>query len=166
MSDETDLEDLAAADMQDTAPEPTAAKPASPAQKPSKSKSKSTKAKGDSGKKGKGKGGKGKSSAGMSVATHPRAHAQVRRAKGWGGLGGFAIAAYLSYQAGVPPEQIGLRALAAGAVGYLVAWGVAVTVWRYLVLAELRAYYEERKKEAPAGIPLTAGGPKDDESPA
>lgn len=173
MTDETDLGDLPAADMQYEAPAPAAAQTTTAAKKPSKSKSAKAKADKSKGKGGKGKGakggkgGKGKSSDGLSVATHPRAHAQVRRAKGWGGLGGFAIAAYLSYQAGVPPEQVGLRALAAGAIGYLVAWGVAVTVWRYLVLAELRAYYDERKKSVPAGIPLTTGGgPKEDESAA
>ena len=47
---------------------------------------------------------KGKTAAadGISVAGHPRAAAQVRRAKGLGGVGFFAIAAYLSYKAGVP----------------------------------------------------------------
>jgi hypothetical protein len=79
---------------------------------------------------------------GLSVATHPRARAQVRRAKGWGGLIGFAIATYLSLKAGVPATQTGIRALAAGVAGYLVAWACAVSVWRHLVLAELRAAFE------------------------
>jgi hypothetical protein len=79
---------------------------------------------------------------GLSVATHPRARAQVRRAKGWGGLIGFAIATYLSLKAGVPVTQTGIRALAAGVAGYLVAWACAVSVWRHLVLAELRAAFE------------------------
>ena len=84
------------------------------------------------GKKGKGTGG------GPSVANHPRARAQIRMAKGWGGLIGFVIA--------------GLRALAAGVAGYVVAWGCAVTVWRHLVVAELRAAAEAGRviPQAPA----------------
>lgn len=170
MSDETGLEGRPAEEFSGDAPETDAppaeqAKPKKAQKKPAKGKAK---AKSGGAKSSKAKGGKGEASAGVSVATHPRAHAQVRRAKGWGGLGGFVIAAYVSYQAGVPPEQVGIRALAAGAAGYLVAWGVAVTVWRHLVLAELRARYEERRAVAPKGIPLAAGGggPKEDESAA
>lgn len=116
--------------------------------------SKGAKGKSKSKSKGKGKGGSG----GLSVATHPRAHASVRRAKGWGGLAGFGIAAYLSLRSGVPPDQVGLRALAAGAAGYMVAWATMVTVWRHLVLAELRAHLEQRKPQ-PDGIPLKNSAP-------
>ena len=63
----------------------------------------------------------------------------MRRAKGWGGIAGFGIAAYLSYKAGVPTVDLGLRAIVAGIAGYMLAWACAVTVWRHLVLAELRA---------------------------
>jgi hypothetical protein len=95
------------------------------------------------GAKGKDKKAKGKktgaTAASPSVAGHPRARAQVRRAKGWGGLAGFGIAAYLSMKAGVPAADAGLRALAAGVAGYMLAWACAVTVWRHLVIAELRA---------------------------
>src|SRR6059058_5580471 len=96
-------------------------------------------AKADAEKKGKDKKGKkGKdqsgASAGPSVAAHPRASYQVRRAKGWGGTAAFALAAYLSYKAGVPTFQVGLRAIAFGLVGYMLAWACALTVWRHLVL--------------------------------
>ncbi|HEY1520565.1 MAG TPA: hypothetical protein VGL69_04810 [Solirubrobacteraceae bacterium] len=83
-----------------------------------------------------------------SVANHPRARYQVRRAKGWGGIAGFAIAAYLGYQAGIPTFDVGERALAAGIVGYMLAWACAVSVWRHLVLAELRAAVD-RTQPAP-----------------
>jgi hypothetical protein len=108
------------------------------------------KKKGAKGKKG-AKHKKGAGSGGPSVAATPRAAAQVRRAKGWGGLLGFGAAAYLSYRASVPPELIGLRALAAGVAGYMVGWGCMVTVWRYLLMAELRATAESRGR--PAGSP-------------
>ncbi len=98
--------------------------------------------------KGRGARGKDAATTGPSVATHPRAAGQVRRAKGLGGLAGFAIAAYLSLRAGVPADQAGLRALAAGVAGYMLAWACAVTVWRHLVVAELRAV-ADRVRPAP-----------------
>ena len=79
-----------------------------------KSDAKGKKAKGD--KKAKGAAG------GISVAGHPRAAAQVRRAKGFGGVTFFLITAYLSYRAQVPPDQVALRALIGGIGGYLLAW--------------------------------------------
>src|ERR1700761_4584581 len=110
---------------------------------------KSDKANPSKGKRDKTKGGKkaakkGKGEAvdGISVAGHPRAAAQVRKAKGLGGIGFFAVAAYLSYKAGVPSDQVALRALAFGIAGYLLAWACSVTVWRHLVMAELRAAVE------------------------
>jgi len=83
-----------------------------------------------------------------SVAAHPRAGGQVARAKAWGGLGGFALTAYLSYGAGVPIPSLLLRAIAGGIVGWVVLWAVAVTVWRHLVIAELRAARVARRAEA------------------
>jgi len=92
-------------------------------------------------KRGDKKGKKG-SADGISVAGHPHAAAQVRRAKGFGGVTFFAITAYFSFKAGVPADQVAVRALIAGIGGYLLAWMCAVTVWRQLVLAELRAAIE------------------------
>jgi hypothetical protein len=104
----------------------------------------------EQGKKAKkGKKGKGEHSAGPSVAAHPRASLQVRRAKGWGGLVGFGLAAYLSYKAGVPTADLGIRAVVAGLAGYMIAWACAVTVWRHLVLAELRAVVERANPSDP-----------------
>jgi hypothetical protein len=87
---------------------------------------------------------------GISVAGHPRAALRVRQAKGFGGLVGFAIAAVLSLNAGVPLDQVGLRAIASGVGGYLIAWACSVAVWRQLVLAELRAHQEQHAAEAEA----------------
>jgi hypothetical protein len=106
------------------------------------------------GKKGKGSPESG-SPPGLSIASHPRASYQVRRAKGWGGIFGFAIAGYLSYKAGVPTFDLGLRALVAGIVGYMLAWACAVSVWRHLMLAELRAAVE-RAHPDPDLIPARA----------
>ena len=104
--------------------------------------------------------GKADASAGPSVAAHPRASYQVRRAKGWGGVAGFGIAAYLSHKAGVPLVDLGLRAIIAGMVGYLLAWACAVTVWRQLVLAELRTLAERASGPNPDVIPARADAAK------
>jgi hypothetical protein len=104
-----------------------------------------------------------------SVANHPRARYQVRRAKGWGGIGGFAIAAYLGHQAGIPTFDVVERALAAGIVGYMLAWACAVTVWRHLVLAELKAAIERTQGTPdPDLIPARANthAPAGDPAPA
>jgi uncharacterized membrane protein YccC len=46
---------------------------------------------------------------------------------------------YLSLHAGVPTPDALLRGLLGGFVGYVISWGIAVTVWRHLALAEIEA---------------------------
>lgn len=99
------------------------------------------------GKKGKG-GARGPEL--PSVANHPRAGDQVRQAKAWGGLAGFALVAFISWRAEVPFEELLLRALAGGIVAYLVVWACAVAVWRQLVVTELRVVREQRAEEEAA----------------
>ena len=89
-----------------------------------------------------------------SIATHPRARLSVRRAKAWVGLLAFAVAGVLSLKASVPVFQSGVRALAAGIAGYLLAWWAGMLVWRQLILAEQRAAVEaieRRRAEAETG---------------
>lgn len=78
----------------------------------------------------------------ISLAEHPRASVSIRRAKASGGLLSFAIAGYASHASGMDLAACGLRALAAGIVGYLVVWGLAITVWRAVVRAEAEAAIE------------------------
>jgi hypothetical protein len=81
-------------------------------------------------------------SAGISLAAHPRATRRVAEAKAWGGLGGFVLGGYLS----LPThslDEAALRALLAGVVCYVVIWAAAVSVWRRLVVAELRQAQHE-----------------------
>lgn len=89
------------------------------------------------GKKGKAPAPEAGESGGPSVAAHPRAARGVARAKSWGGLIGFVLGGYLS----LPTNTLaaaGLRALAAGVVGYVAVWAGAVFVWRRLVVLELK----------------------------
>lgn len=100
----------------------------------------------------KGRSGKGRASGPVlpSVANHPRAGQQVKQAKGWGGLIGFVLVAFFSWRAGVPVEDLLLRAIACGIVGYLVVWACAVAVWRHLVMTELEVVREQKAEEAAA----------------
>jgi uncharacterized membrane protein YccC len=54
-------------------------------------------------------------------------------------LAAFVVTAYLSLSHGATPDVAGMRALGAGVLGYVVAWGCAVMVWRQLMVAEVRA---------------------------
>jgi uncharacterized membrane protein YccC len=67
----------------------------------------------------------------------PRASAGIARAKSLGGLAGFALAAFASYSH-EPAFTIAERALIGGIAGYLVAWAVALAVWRRIMKAETR----------------------------
>jgi hypothetical protein len=98
------------------------------------------------GKKGSAKGPGGARA--MSVATHPRASAQIRRMKGWGGLIAFGLTAYLSLSHGAPIDVAGERALVAGIAGMVLARACGVMVWRHLMLAELRARVERARRPA------------------
>jgi hypothetical protein len=111
--------------------------------------------KGKKGKKGKGA-ADGEEQTVFSVASHPKAKATIRRAKGWGGLIGFALAFYLSLKASVPVVDAGGRALVAGLVGYMLGWACSVTIWRQVMVAELRHAAEEvraRRAAAEAAAP-------------
>jgi hypothetical protein len=66
---------------------------------------------------------------GIRLSAHPRARRHIAMAKGWGGLGAFALVVYLSRGAGLLWADAFLRGLVGGIAGYLAAWMIAVTVW-------------------------------------
>jgi hypothetical protein len=89
---------------------------------------------------------------GICVAGHPRSAGLVRRAKGWGGLGGLVLATYLALSANIPPLDAMLRGLAGGVLGYIVLWALAVAVARQLVIAEVRARYADLQRQQAAAV--------------
>ncbi len=101
-------------------------------------------------KKPKAKGKKADAAAMPSIANHPRAGAQIARAKAWGGLVGFLLVGLLATRAHVPLPDALLRAIMGGVAVYVATWAGAVLVWRHLVVAELRAVRSHRAAEAAA----------------
>ena len=94
------------------------------------------------------------SASAISVSAHPRAAYSVRRAKGWGGLIGLLLVAWYSHKAGLMAVDVALRALTGGIVGYVVAWVIALQVWRHLVIAEARAAAERVRRRSAAASEL------------
>jgi hypothetical protein len=90
----------------------------------------------------------------ISVSAHPRAAYSIRRMKGFGGLLGMLLVAWLSWRAGALPVDVALRALVGGIVGYVACWTIAVQVWRHLVIAEARAAAKriDERRAAVAGV--------------
>lgn len=102
------------------------------------------------------KGKKGKSPATpetgeVRLSGHPRARQQIRLAKSWGGLGGFALAGWAAWHGGAPPVDAALRALLWGVAAYILVWFCAVQVWRHMAIAEVKAaenVWRARRAEA------------------
>jgi hypothetical protein len=92
------------------------------------------------------------------LTAHPRASRSVRRTRAAAGLAGFLITLVLSLRTGVPAWDATARALVAGIVLHLAGWAVAVTVWRQLILAELRTMHDRRLERARARAELVSGG--------
>jgi hypothetical protein len=84
----------------------------------------------------------------IALRAHPRAARSVRRIRAAAGLAGLALTLVLSLRAGVPAWDATARALIAGVAVHVVAWAVAVAVWRQLMLAELAALHERRQARA------------------
>jgi len=80
------------------------------------------------------------------LSGHPRAQRQIREAKAWSGLVGFALVLLLSMEGGALLFEAGLRALAAGAGCYLAGWAIAVMVWSHIARTEV-LIAEERYRE-------------------
>src|SRR4051794_4559661 len=74
----------------------------------------------------------------VKISSHPRASAQIRRARAYGGIAGFILIAWLSWRSGTDFVHLGVRALLGGASGYLAIWAAAVQIWRQVAIAEVR----------------------------
>jgi Na+/melibiose symporter-like transporter len=90
----------------------------------------------------------------VSVASHPKARASIRRIRAQAALAVFALVLVLSLRAGVPTPDALIRGLMWGVGAYFAAWFCAVAVWRQVVLGQLKqaeeAFLERRHARAQA----------------
>ena len=87
----------------------------------------------------------------ISVSEHWRAGPFIRRAKGLGGLAGFALTGLAGMRHGAALQDLLWHGLIGGLIGWLVAWGVGLAVWRQLIPAETRHLVDgiiEARREA------------------
>jgi hypothetical protein len=75
-----------------------------------------------------------------TVSKHPRARRSIRTIKAWAALLAFIVVEYKCLKGGMTFDQSVVRALLAGIAAYVLAWIVAVIVWRQLVVAEIEAF--------------------------
>ena len=108
----------------------------------------------DEAKRGKGNGAEAPADElAIRVGAHPRARRSIRRVRAQAGIAGFLVTLLLAHQAGVPPFETLLRALAGGMVAHLATWAFGIALWRRLIVAELEAAREQllaRRAEAEA----------------
>jgi hypothetical protein len=75
----------------------------------------------------------------VSLSEHPRAATSIRRAKAWGGIGGFLLMLLVGLTHGSPLDATLVRALVGGVVANLVVWAIAVAVVKRVLIAEATA---------------------------
>jgi len=100
----------------------------------------------------------------VRLSTHPRAKRHIAMAKGWGGLAGFALVLILSLRAGAPAFDAGWHALLAGIGFSTLGWAAAVSVWRQVAVAEVRA--AQRRLQAMADAARAEAATAADARPA
>lgn len=85
-----------------------------------------------------------------SLSAHPSAAAAIRRAKAWGGLGGFALMTLVGMSGGAPLDKTLERALVGGIVAYVITWAVAVSVYKRVLIAQATAAARRARTAAAA----------------
>jgi hypothetical protein len=80
----------------------------------------------------------------VSIASHPRAKAGIRRARTRAAFGAFVLVFALNIVRHADPFDATWRALLGGIVVNIIVWRCALIVWKHIVLAELRAEEQRR----------------------
>jgi len=84
----------------------------------------------------------------------PRAAGSIRRTRSRVGGAAFAVALVAGATGGAAAWDMVARALLAGIVGWYVGWAAAVTVWRHILLAEIRAEIARRRTPTARGTEM------------
>ena len=90
-----------------------------------------------------------------SIAGHPRAKLAIRRARSRAAFVVFLLVLLFGHKAGLSWFDATWRALVAGLAANLIAWRCAISVWRHIIVAELRQAeeaYAERRRAAREAI--------------
>ena len=80
----------------------------------------------------------------VSIKSHPRARAGVRRARTRAAFLAFILVLVLNLLGDQTLFDAVWRALLAGIIVNVVVWRCAIVVWRHIILSELRQVEEER----------------------
>ena len=83
----------------------------------------------------------------VSISSHPRAKAGIRRARTRAALLAFALVLALNLMGDQRPFDAVWRALLAGIVVNVVVWRFAIVVWRHIVIAEVRQLEEQHAEK-------------------
>lgn len=75
----------------------------------------------------------------FTLRADPRAAGSIRRTRSRVAAAAFAVAFLAGFTGGAAAFDTVSRALLAGIIGWYVGWGAAVTVWRHLLVAEMKA---------------------------
>ena len=84
----------------------------------------------------------------VTLSSHPRAQAGIRRARTRAALVAFIAVLVLNLVGGQTPFDAVWRALLAGIVVNVIVWRCAIVVWRHILLSELEQLERKRKERA------------------
>lgn len=90
-----------------------------------------------------------------TIDDHPKARRSIETTRSWAALITCGLVALVSSQAGVTTFDALARGLVAGVIMFVLAWAVAVMVWREIVRAEIaqaRETVRERRAAAKQAI--------------
>lgn len=87
-----------------------------------------------------------------TIDDHPNARRSIEHTRSWAAVVSFALVTLMSVQAAVPAFDAGVRGLIAGVLAYVLAWSVAVTIWREVVRSELEAARQGVRERRVAAI--------------
>ena len=86
-----------------------------------------------------------------TIHDHPRAKRSIETSRSWAALVGAGLVALVSWQSGMGEFDAIVRGLIAGVIVFVLAWAVAVMVWREIVRAEIAQAREKvRERRATA----------------
>lgn len=86
-----------------------------------------------------------------TIDDHPRARRSIETTRSWAALITAGLVTLLSVQSGLPTFDALVRGLIAGVIMFVLAWAVALTIWKEIVRTEItQARDKVRERRAAA----------------